>query len=318
MMKQLLPILMLTLVTSTPAVAERSIDEIVAVVENDVILRSEFNQALRSSPRPAGMSREEHEKQVLDELITSKAHEIAATNSGVTVSDEEIDETVQMIASRNNITVDFLKQVLAQQGKSYQGFREDIRKQLLQRNFHQSQLRNLVQVTESEIDNHLALYGKQSQARTVTQTKARHILLRPGERLSNATAQEKLNEYRDRILAGEDFASLARAYSDDTASALKGGELGWLDPDQGTPEFRRAMSGLKPGQVSKPFKSTFGWHIVQVEERRQHESADSATRNAAREEIQQRKIEENLDLLIRRLRQQAYVEDRLHDENYDF
>jgi peptidyl-prolyl cis-trans isomerase SurA len=78
------------------------------------------------------------------------------------------------------------------------------------------------------------------------------------------------------------------------------------------------MSGLKPGQVSKPFKSTFGWHIVQVEERRQHESADSATRNAAREEIQQRKIEENLDLLIRRLRQQAYVEDRLHDENYDF
>jgi parvulin-like peptidyl-prolyl isomerase len=192
MMKQLLPILMLTLVTSTPAVAERSIDEIVAVVENDVILRSEFNQALRSSPRPAGMSREEHEKKVLDELITSKAHEIAATNSGVTVSDEEIDETVQMIASRNNITVDFLKQVLAQQGKSYQGFREDIRKQLLQRNFHQSQLRNLVQVTESEIDNHLALYGKKSQVRTVTQTKARHILLRPGERLSNATAQEKL------------------------------------------------------------------------------------------------------------------------------
>ena len=318
MMKQLLLILTLTLVTATPVLAERPIDEIVAVVENDVILRSEFNQALRSSPRPPGMSREAHEKQVLEELITSKAHEIAAVNSGVTVSDEEIDEAVQLIASRNDITVDFLKQVLAQQGKSYQGFREDIRKQLLTRNFHQSQLRNLVQVTDSEIDNYLALYGKKGQVTTVTQTKARHILLRPGERLSNATAEAKLNEYRERILAGEDFASLARAYSDDTASALKGGELGWLDPDQGTPEFRQAMNRLQPGQISRPFKSSFGWHIVQVEDRRKHESADTATRNAAREEIQQRKIEENLDLLIRRLRQQAYVEDRLYDENYDF
>ena len=78
------------------------------------------------------------------------------------------------------------------------------------------------------------------------------------------------------------------------------------------------MNRLQPGQISRPFKSAFGWHIVQVEDRRKHESADSATRNAAREEIQQRKIEENLDLLIRRLRQQAYVEDRLYDENYDF
>lgn len=317
-MKQLILILSILAISATAAEAARPIDDIVAVVENDVILRSELNRALRSSRRPSGMSRAQHEQQVLDKLITEKAHELAAVNSGVKVSEEEIDEAVQMIASQNKITVAFLKQVLAQQGKSYASFREDIRKQLLQRNFHQSQLRNLVQVTDSEVDNHLALYGKKAGSKVVTQTKARHILLRPGERLSNATAQSRLNEYRDRVLAGESFDALARAHSDDTASALKGGDLGWLDPDQGSPEFRRVMNRIKPGEISRPFKTPFGWHIVKVEERRKHESANSAAREEARQEIQQRKIEENLDLLIRRLRDQAYVENRLRDENYDF
>ena len=202
--------------------------------------------------------------------------------------------------------------------RKVEGRNFDIRKQLLQRNFHQSQLRNLVQVTDSEVDNHLALYGKKAGSKVVTQTKARHILLRPGERLSNATAQSRLNEYRDRVLAGESFDALARAHSDDTASALKGGDHGWLDPDQGSPEFRRVMNRIKPGEISRPFKTPFGWHIVKVEERRKHESANSAAREEARQEIQQRKIEENLDLLIRRLRDQAYVENRLRDENFDF
>ena len=317
-MKQLILILSILAISATAAEAARPIDDIVAVVENDVILRSELNRALRSSRRPSGMSRAQHEQQVLDKLITEKAHELAAVNSGVKVSEEEIDEAVQMIASQNKITVAFLKQVLAQQGKSYASFREDIRKQLLQRNFHQSQLRNLVQVTDSEVDNHLALYGKKAGSKVVTQTKARHILLRPGERLSNTTAQSRLNEYRDRVLAGESFDALARAHSDDTASALKGGDLGWLDPDQGSPEFRRVMNRIKPGEISRPFKTPFGWHIVKVEERRKHESANSAAREEARQEIQQRKIEENLDLVIRRLRDQAYVENRLRDENYDF
>ena len=88
MMKQLLLILTLTLVTAAPVLADRPIDEIVAVVENDVILRSELNRALRASPRPPGVSREAHEKRVLDELITCKALELAAINSGVSVSDE--------------------------------------------------------------------------------------------------------------------------------------------------------------------------------------------------------------------------------------
>jgi peptidyl-prolyl cis-trans isomerase SurA len=317
MKKTFLTIVLLALGIAS-AEAGRPIDDIVAVVNNDVILRSELNRAMRGTPRPRGMSRAEHEKQVLEQLITNKAHELAAVNSGITVTDEEIDEAVSLIAAQNKITVAFLKKVLAHQGKSYASFREDIRKQLLQRNYHQAQLRNLVQVTESEIDNHLALYGKKSGAKVVNQTKAKHILLRPGERLSNATAQARLNEYRTRILAGEDFDAIARAHSDDTASALKGGDLGWLDPDQGTPEFRRAMNRLKEGEISRPFKTPFGWHIVKVEGRRKAESANSTQREAARQEIQQRKIEENLDLLVRRLRKQAYVENRLHDENYDF
>jgi peptidyl-prolyl cis-trans isomerase SurA len=277
-----------------------------------VILRSELNKAMRGSRRPKGMSKAQHEKQVLDTLITNRAHQIAATNSGVQVSDEEIDEAVSSIAARNKITVPFLKKVLKQQGKSYTTFREDIRKQLLQRNFHQQQLRSLVQVTESEIDNYLALHGSKTKAKTVSQARVRQILLRPGETLSNKAAQSRLAEYRQRIIAGEPFADIARAYSDDTGSALKGGELGWVTAGQGSPEFQRAVNKLPVNSISQPFKSSFGWHLVQVLERRKQQGADSVARDAAREKIQQRKIEENLDLLVRRLRQQAYVEDRLN------
>ena len=296
---------------SLPLQAARPIDDIVAVVDDDVILRSELNRALRGTPRPAGVSKRMHEEQVLEKLISNKAQKLAVKKSGVKVTEAEIDEAVAMIAAQNKITVTFLKEVLQKQGQDYGAFRKSISEQLLQRNFQRKMLSSLVQVTDSEIDDYLALHGSAAKSRAVTQTHARHILLRTGETRSNKAAKMALQEFRSRINGGESFKDLARAYSDDTASALNGGDLGWLSPGVATPQFQSVMDRSSVNAVSQPFQSPFGWHILKVLERRKHQGADTAARNAAREKIQQRKIEENVALLGRRLRQQAYVEKHL-------
>lgn len=296
------------LMMSLPLQAARQIDEIVAVVDDDVILRSELNRALRGSPRPAGVSRQKHEDQVLEKLISNKAQQLAVKKSGVKVTEAEIDEAVAMIAAQNDITVEFLKEVLREQGQDYGELRSNIAAQLLQRNFQRQMLSSLVQVTDSEIDDYLALYGKSGKSKTVTQIHSQHILLRTGETRSNKAAKMELQEFRSRINAGESFADIARAFSDDTASALNGGDLGWLSPGVATPEFQKIMNSTPVNTVSQPFQSPFGWHILKVLARRKHQGTDTAAREAAREKIQQRKIEESVALLTRRLRQQAYVE----------
>ncbi|MFY9974385.1 MAG: peptidylprolyl isomerase [Chromatiaceae bacterium] len=152
---------------------------------------------------------------------------------------------------------------------------------------------------------------------SVTQIHARHILVRTNELVSDADAKTRLGQLRTRILGGDDFATLARAHSDDTGSALKGGDLGWLSPGDTVPEFEDVMNGLAPNDVSEPFQSPFGWHIVQVLERRTQDATDDLLRLKAREAIQRRKAEEATDAWLRRLRDEAYVELRLDRDDRD-
>jgi len=152
---------------------------------------------------------------------------------------------------------------------------------------------------------------------SVTQTHARHILIRTNELVSDADAKTRLSQLRTRILGGDDFGTLARAHSDDTGSALKGGDLGWLNPGDTVPEFEEAMSGLAPNAVSEPFQTPFGWHIVQVLERRTQDAADDLLRLKAREAIQRRKTEEATEAWLRQLRDEAYVELRSNGDERD-
>ena len=149
---------------------------------------------------------------------------------------------------------------------------------------------------------------------TVTQTHARHILVRTNELVSDADARTRLAQLRQRIQGGDDFATLARAHSEDTGTALKGGDLGWVSPGDTVPEFEEAMNALSAGEISEPFKSPFGWHIVQVQERRTQDTADELLRLKAREAIQRRKAEEATEAWLRQLRDEAYVEVRLGGE----
>jgi peptidyl-prolyl cis-trans isomerase SurA len=147
----------------------------------------------------------------------------------------------------------------------------------------------------------------------VTQTHARHILIRTSEVVSDAEAKQRLAQLRLRITGGDDFATLARAHSDDTGSALNGGDLGWVNPGDTVPAFEEVMAGLAPGEISQPFQTPFGWHIVQVLERRDQDTADELLRLKAKDVLRQRKAEEATDLWLRQLRDQAYVELRLDE-----
>lgn len=152
---------------------------------------------------------------------------------------------------------------------------------------------------------------KGSGPSVVTQTNARHILVRTNEIVSDDDARTRLEQLRIRIVGGDDFATLARSHSDDTGSALKGGDLGWVNPGDTVPEFEKEMEALGPNQVSKPFKSPFGWHIIQVVERRTQDTTDEIMRLKAREAIRERKAEEAIELWLRQVRDEAYVEVRL-------
>lgn len=145
----------------------------------------------------------------------------------------------------------------------------------------------------------------------ITQTHARHILIQPTAILSQEDARERIAGLRNRILMGDNFADLARAHSDDRGSAMRGGDLGWTNPGDLVPQFEEVMNALPPNTVSEPFLSPFGWHIVEVLDRRTYDSSRQLMRAQAREIIRERKREEETELWLRRLRDEAYVELRL-------
>lgn len=146
-----------------------------------------------------------------------------------------------------------------------------------------------------------------SKKHIINQTMARHILIRPTQILSREDARSRLKNIRQRILNGSDFANLARANSDDKAAAAEGGSLGWVSPGMMVPAFEEEMDKLKPGEISKPFLTQFGWHIVQVLSRRKHDNTQQFQRGQAIKLIRKRKTEEAIQDWLRRLRAEAYV-----------
>ena len=150
-------------------------------------------------------------------------------------------------------------------------------------------------------------------AQGVQQTHVRHILLRAREGLSEAEARDRLQRLRERIVAGGDFAELAKLHSED-ASATKGGDLGWVAAGDTVPEFERVMNALREKEVSQPIQTPFGWHLVQVLERRSDELSGDRKRNAARLAIRARKADEAYQDWLRQVRDRAFVENRLEEK----
>lgn len=146
----------------------------------------------------------------------------------------------------------------------------------------------------------------------VNQTHARHILLKPNELQDDATVEQKLLTIRDRIVnRGENFAAVASVVSEDPGSASEGGDLGWANPGTFVPEFEKQLAQLQPDEVSMPFRTQFGWHIVQLLGRRQFDSTEDVRRQNAFMALRESKADEEIELWLRRLRDEAYVEYKL-------
>ncbi|MBX3662954.1 MAG: peptidylprolyl isomerase [Burkholderiales bacterium] len=146
----------------------------------------------------------------------------------------------------------------------------------------------------------------------VQQTRARHILIKTNELVSETEARNRMLVLKERLDNKADFAELARAHSEDT-SASRGGDLGWLNPGDTVPEFEQAMNALKPGQISAPVRSPFGWHIIEVMERRTQDMTREGQRMNARQALRERKTDEAYQEWVRQLRDRAYIERRLDE-----
>ncbi|MCK5718450.1 MAG: peptidylprolyl isomerase [Thiomargarita sp.] len=147
----------------------------------------------------------------------------------------------------------------------------------------------------------------------ITQTKARHILIKTNVLASDNEVQRLLKELKFRAEQGDDFADLARANSKDTTTAINGGSLDWVNPGNLVPEFEKIMDALAINEISQPFKTRYGWHIVQVLERRKHDNTKQALRVKAASRIRQRKIKAELESWLRQLRDQSYIKHILAD-----
>lgn len=403
------------------------LDRIIAVVNEDVIMLSELEAKMRSvrgqlqqqgtRPPPPSI----FERQILDRLIESRIQLQLAERSGIKVDDETLNRTISNIAAENQVTLTQFREILEQDGYSYDQFREDIRNEITLTQLRKRQVENRILVTEKEIDNFLTnqefqgtfqtevrlshillslpqnataaelaqvkrvadrirqdlldggdftelaktvsdgsnaenggdlgwrelkdvptLFAdyipdlekgdisaliqspsgfhiikitdiKSDEKNIVEQTLARHILIKNSALTTDEQALEKMKQLKLRLDGGDDFALLAKGNSEDAVSAADGGELGWRTPGELVPEFQRVMDSLPPGQISEPFKTEFGWHIVQVLERRQHDNTESLKRSKARAAIRTRKLNEATQNWTRRLRDEAYVEYRLDD-----
>lgn len=144
----------------------------------------------------------------------------------------------------------------------------------------------------------------------VLQTHTRHILMRPNEILDDQVVRQKLTQIRERIQGGEDFGDIARLESEDVGSAMKGGDLGWTSPGTFVPIYEDTVARMAPGQLSEPIRTDFGWHLIELLDRKERDTTEEVKRDRAIQAIRAGKQEQETEIWLRQLRDEAYVEIR--------
>ena len=257
----------------------KPIDRIVAVVEEDVVLRSELDRAVRNI-RAQYAGREDQlppadvlERQVLERLILTKLQIARAQRSGIQATDEDVDAAIGRIASGNQLSVDQLRQQVERDGQSFADFRRSIHDELLLQRLRQSFGQSRVTVSDSEVDAALAAQAGNMQYHLA------HILVAIPDGATPdqiATGQKKIEGIKALIDKGEmDFAAAAVRYSD-SQNALEGGDLGWRGADEIPASFASVIRGMTAGQVIGPIRGPSGFQLLKLVETRDA-SQDAAT-----------------------------------------
>lgn len=262
------------------------IDRIVAVVDEDVILRSELDRAVANiTAQYAGREnqlppRDVLERQVLERLVLLRLQVARAQATGVRVTDQELDQAVAGIAAQNRFSVDQLREQLAREGTSFAEFRRTVREELLTQRLRQRFAQTRVSVSEAEIDAALA-----AQANAGVQYRLAHILVALPEGATPeqiATAEKKIAGIKGLIDRGElDFSAAAVRYSD-SPNALEGGDLGWRSPDEIPRAFADLIGQMQPGQVSAPLRGASGFQLLRLVETRDASQAPAQMVNEVR------------------------------------
>lgn len=309
--------------------AEHRLDSVVAVVEDDVITRAELDQAVRSAtaqlrarggqlPPPNVI-----ERQVLERQILLKLEEGAAKRSGITVDDLALNATIENIAKRNNVSLDALRRSVEREGFSFERYREEIRREMLSARLRQKFVDSTIQISDQEVDLAMGHGSITSAAAAAGERRELHLAQILVAVPENAAPErvEQAKAKAETILAelrrGGDFHQLAAAVSD-AQNALDGGDLGWRPSEQIPSALSGVVQALSPGQISEPIRTPSGFVLIKLIEARNAggttasgPQADEQKRNEVREALFRRKVEEEWDLWLKRLRDEAYVEIRL-------
>ena len=294
------------------------VDRIVAVVNKNVVLLSEvdvlLDQMMQAEPPPAGAdvvkARAARRDEILDTLIAEKLLEDEVRKLRIDVTDAEVDRVVQGTMQEHNLDMDKLKIALAHQGLTLEEYREGLKKQLTKMKIIQLKVKSRVQVNDTDV------LAKKKQLEKLSsldfRVKARHILflVPPGD--DGKAALAKAEAAKARIANGEKFEDVAKAVSEDPGSKDRGGDLGQFSRGEMVPEFERAAFNAEPGTLVGPVKTSFGYHLILVQER---VPVAQKTGEAALEDIRQRlyqsEIEEQFREYLEDLKKDAHIEKRL-------
>lgn len=303
----------------TPSSDERQVlDRIVAVVNDGAIMHSELEKRLDrvisqietqgNTPPP----REQLEEQVLERMVVEEIQLQMARDANLSVDETELNRQVRAIAESNGMSLEAFADRLEEEGMRLAQVREEVRRELLMRQVQQRQIGQRVSVSERDIERFLNQQSSTfDDTSVIEETRVRHILIEINPTRDEAQARARAQQARERLMQGEEFASVARDMSDDGGSALDGGSLGWVRPGETVPAFEEAMSELEPGEVSEPVRSQFGYHVIEVLERRREDVSDEARREQVRQAIFQRRANEALVAWQQEIRAQAFVDIRL-------
>jgi peptidyl-prolyl cis-trans isomerase SurA len=313
-----------------PEGAGQTLDVIVAVVDDNVITRRELNAATaraisqlrqRQVPIP---SREALERQVLEQLILAQLQARAAERGGIVIDDATLNAAIETLARSNNMSLNQLRQAVENDGVSFAQFRDDVRRELMAVRLRQRLVDSQVQVSEQDVDSLQAQLAGQpgfGGAGADREYRLAQILIAVPESASPQQVEAARRQAEDvltQLRQGADFRQMAVSVSADR-QALEGGELGWRRADQVPTLFANVVPNLQAGQVSDLIRSPSGFHIVKLIEVRGGNEGRAPTprvpmtadRERIREALLRRRADEEWELVLRRLRDEAYVEVRL-------
>ena len=291
----------------------KPVDSIVAVVDNAVITRQDLSNALnqiqRQQPKGSKADQAALQQQALLQLVNQSLLVQAAERSGLSVSEAEIDAEVARMAQAQKLTVAQLYQRAAKEGGNRATFRRSIGNNLLAQNMQKSITMEQSKVSDAEVDAAIARAQQQGlmlpEGIVTHQYHVQHILIKDDTEAS----RKLINQLQAQARSGAEFERLARQYSQD-GSATQGGDLGWIAEGQTVAPFEAAVKALKPGQVSQPVRSQFGWHIIRLVDIKSADTPQERLRNGMRAALSEEKSAQALQNTLRQLHEQAFIQVR--------